>query len=125
MQRGKPLISGRETARARIRGRRTCLPWSRLIPAISEATNAVHDANRIRKATPGPVSEYQPNGTRQHRRPQATTGRLRAVLAEYQEHYNAAGPHQGIDQRTPDGNPDAFHGTTQTSTPAGSAENLS
>jgi Integrase core domain len=26
---------------------------------------------------------------------------LRAVLAEYQEHYNAARPHQGIDQRTP------------------------
>ena len=27
---------------------------------------------------------------------------LRAVLAEYQQHYNTAGPHQGIDQRTPD-----------------------
>jgi putative transposase len=27
---------------------------------------------------------------------------LRAVLAEYQEHYNAARPHQGIDQRIPD-----------------------
>ena len=26
---------------------------------------------------------------------------LRAVLAEYQEHYNAARPHQGIDQRIP------------------------
>jgi putative transposase len=37
---------------------------------------------------------------------------LRAVLAEYQEHYNTARPHQGIDQRTPDGDPDAFHGTT-------------
>jgi putative transposase len=37
---------------------------------------------------------------------------LRAVLAEYQEHYNTARPPQGIDQRTPDGNPDAFHGTT-------------
>jgi transposase InsO family protein len=37
---------------------------------------------------------------------------LRAVLAEYQEHYNTARPHQGIGQRTPDGNPDAFHGTT-------------
>jgi putative transposase len=28
---------------------------------------------------------------------------LRAVLAEYQEHYNTARPHQGIDQRVPDG----------------------
>jgi putative transposase len=37
---------------------------------------------------------------------------LRAVLAEYQEHCNTARPHQGMDQRTPDGNPDAFHGTT-------------
>ena len=27
---------------------------------------------------------------------------LRAVLAEYQEHYNTARPHQGIDQRVPD-----------------------
>ena len=36
---------------------------------------------------------------------------LRAVLAEYQEHYNGARPHQGIDQRTPDGDPDSFHGT--------------
>jgi transposase InsO family protein len=27
---------------------------------------------------------------------------LRAVLAEYQEHYNTARPHQGIDQRIPD-----------------------
>jgi putative transposase len=26
---------------------------------------------------------------------------LRAALAEYQEHYNAARPHQGIAQRTP------------------------
>jgi hypothetical protein len=26
---------------------------------------------------------------------------LRAVLAEYQEHYNTARPHQGIDQRVP------------------------
>jgi putative transposase len=31
---------------------------------------------------------------------------LRAVLAEYQEHYNTARPHQGIDQRVPDGNSD-------------------
>jgi len=27
---------------------------------------------------------------------------LRAVLAEYQDHYNAARPHQGIGQRIPD-----------------------
>jgi hypothetical protein len=27
---------------------------------------------------------------------------LRTVLAEYQEHYNTARPHQGIDQRVPD-----------------------
>ena len=26
---------------------------------------------------------------------------LRAVLTEYQEHYNTARPHQGIDQRVP------------------------
>ena len=26
---------------------------------------------------------------------------LRAVLAEYQEHYNTARPHQGIEQRVP------------------------
>jgi len=37
---------------------------------------------------------------------------LRATLAEYQEHYNAARPHQDIDQRTPDGGPDAFPGST-------------
>jgi transposase InsO family protein len=30
---------------------------------------------------------------------------LRAVLAEYQEHYNTARPHQGIGQRIPDGDP--------------------
>jgi transposase InsO family protein len=30
---------------------------------------------------------------------------LRAVLAEYQEHHNTARPHQGIDQRIPDGDP--------------------
>jgi putative transposase len=35
---------------------------------------------------------------------------LRAVLAEYQEHYNTARPHQGIDQRTPDRNPGDVHG---------------
>ena len=32
------------------------------------------------------------------------------VLAEYQEHYNTARPHQGIDQRTPDRNPGDVHG---------------
>jgi putative transposase len=30
---------------------------------------------------------------------------LRAVLAEYQEHYNTARPHQGIDQRVPEAVP--------------------
>jgi transposase InsO family protein len=30
-------------------------------------------------------------------------GHLRAVLAEYQVHYNTARPHQGIAQRVPDG----------------------
>jgi putative transposase len=30
---------------------------------------------------------------------------LRAVLAEYQEHYNTARPHQGIGQRVPDDSP--------------------
>ena len=32
---------------------------------------------------------------------------LRAVLTEYQAHYNTARPHQGIAQRVPDGEPDA------------------
>jgi putative transposase len=36
---------------------------------------------------------------------------LRAVLAEYQEHYNMARPHQGIAQRVPDGEPDAPRAT--------------
>jgi putative transposase len=36
---------------------------------------------------------------------------LRAVLAEYQAHYNTARPHQGIDQRIPDRDPDVLHGT--------------
>jgi putative transposase len=31
--------------------------------------------------------------------------RLRAVLTDYQEHYNTARPHQGIGQRVPDGDP--------------------
>ena len=30
---------------------------------------------------------------------------LRAVLADYQEHYNTARPHQGIGQHVPDGDP--------------------
>jgi len=30
---------------------------------------------------------------------------LRAVLAEYQEHYNTARPHQGIGQRVPSADP--------------------
>jgi putative transposase len=33
---------------------------------------------------------------------------LRAVLAEYQAHYNTARPHQGIAQRAPDGKPDVL-----------------
>ena len=32
---------------------------------------------------------------------------LRAVLAEYQAHYNTARPHQGIAQRVPDDERDA------------------
>jgi putative transposase len=36
-------------------------------------------------------------------------GHLRAVLAEYQVHYNAARPHQGIAQRVPDGEHDGSH----------------
>jgi hypothetical protein len=50
---------------------------------------------------------------------------LHAVLAEYQEHYNAARPHQDIDQRTPAGDPDTFHGTTADPGSRRSAENLS
>jgi transposase InsO family protein len=34
---------------------------------------------------------------------------LRAVLAEYQVHYNTARPHQGIAQRVPDGEHDGSH----------------
>jgi transposase InsO family protein len=34
---------------------------------------------------------------------------LRAVLAEYQAHYNMARPHQGIAQHVPDEEPDAPH----------------
>jgi transposase InsO family protein len=36
---------------------------------------------------------------------------LRAVLTEYQAHYNAARPHQGISQRVPDDEPDAPRAT--------------
>ena len=36
-------------------------------------------------------------------------GHLRAVLAEYQAHYNTARPHQGIGQRVPDGEHDGGH----------------
>jgi putative transposase len=36
---------------------------------------------------------------------------LRAVLAEYQAHYNTARPHQGIAQRVPDGELDAPRAT--------------
>jgi putative transposase len=36
---------------------------------------------------------------------------LRAVLAEYQAHYNTARPHQGIAQHVPDGEPDSPRAT--------------
>jgi transposase InsO family protein len=36
---------------------------------------------------------------------------LRAVVTEYQEHYNTARPHQGIAQRIPDGDPDTSRGS--------------
>jgi putative transposase len=36
---------------------------------------------------------------------------LRAVLAEYQAHYNAARPHQGITQHIPDDEPGAPRAT--------------
>jgi putative transposase len=36
-------------------------------------------------------------------------GHLRAILAEYQVHYNTARPHQGIAQRVPDGEHDGGH----------------
>ncbi len=36
-------------------------------------------------------------------------GHLRAMLAEYQVHYNTARPHQGIAQRVPDGRHDRGH----------------
>jgi putative transposase len=36
---------------------------------------------------------------------------LRAVLTEYQVHYNTARPHQGIAQRVPDDEPDTPRAT--------------
>ena len=36
---------------------------------------------------------------------------LRAVLTDYQVHYNTARPHQGIAQRVPADEPDAHHAT--------------
>ena len=36
-------------------------------------------------------------------------GHLRAVLAEYQVHFNTARPHQAIAQRVPDGEHDGDH----------------
>jgi hypothetical protein len=36
---------------------------------------------------------------------------LRAVLTQYQAHYNTARPRQGIAQRVPDGESDALRGT--------------
>jgi transposase InsO family protein len=36
-------------------------------------------------------------------------GHLRALLAQYQVHYNTARPHQGIAQRIPDGRRDSGH----------------
>ncbi len=51
---------------------------------------------------------------------------LRAVLAEYQAHYNTARPHQGIAQRVPDREPDDVPGSPRrTSIPSESTENLS
>ena len=38
-------------------------------------------------------------------------GHLRAVLTEYQVHYNTARPHQGIAQRLPDDEPGAPRAT--------------
>ena len=50
---------------------------------------------------------------------------LRAVLTEYQAHYNTARPHQGIAQRLPDDELDAAPATVTTSTASRSAEKLS
>ena len=51
-------------------------------------------------------------------------GHLRAVLTEYQEHYNTARPHQGIAQRVPDGKR-YDHPTMPTSIADRSSENPS
>ena len=50
---------------------------------------------------------------------------LRAVLAEYQVHYNAARPHQGIAQRVPDTGRDAPPPAMTDPISSGSAENPS
>jgi transposase InsO family protein len=50
---------------------------------------------------------------------------LRAVLAEYQEHYNTARPHQGIGQRIPDSAHHPPRVIAGDSASARSAENLS
>jgi putative transposase len=50
---------------------------------------------------------------------------LRAALAEYQEHYNAARPYQGIGQRIPDSATILPASSQATSVPARSAGNLS
>ncbi|MFI5068544.1 MAG: integrase core domain-containing protein [Streptosporangiales bacterium] len=48
-----------------------------------------------------------------------------AVLAEYQEHYNTARPHQGIGQRVPDAEHQPPASRQGTSTLTRSAGNLS
>ena len=51
---------------------------------------------------------------------------LRAVLAEYQVHYNTARPHQGIAQRVPDAGRDApVSAITDLDVSGRSAEDLS
>jgi putative transposase len=50
---------------------------------------------------------------------------LRAVLTEYQVHYNTARPHQGIAQRVPDDEPDAARATATEIEHNRSAENPS
>ena len=50
---------------------------------------------------------------------------LRAVLAEYQEHYNTARPHQGIGQRIPAARAILPASSQGTSASARSAENPS
>jgi putative transposase len=52
-------------------------------------------------------------------------GHLRAVLAEYQVHYNTARPHQGIAQRVPTANTTVATSPLPTSTANGSTENPS